>query len=151
MTLRILVVVCGMACWLQSGPALAAGAEECSQLHGKGAELSSDFPPYQVELKLFACAGMTQDVAALDALDHDMLVARARRMPLEELRQQETLTDHPRKYSALTTASRLARLKELVDAYYGGGKHGISRAGGILLPTSGISPAGAVNSGVFLA
>lgn len=114
---RVLGIVCGAVLLVLAGVALAEGSQQCDQFQGKGAG-SSGFPPYQVELKLFDCAGMSQDVATLDALDHDMMVLRAQHMPLKELRVQLTETDPPRKYSELTSASRLARFKQLVDAYY---------------------------------
>lgn len=109
--------ICGALLLTLAGVASAGNSRECDPLRGQGAG-SSDLPRYQVELKLFDCAGMTKDVEALDALDRDMMVVRAKSMPLKELRGQQTKTDPPRKYSELTSASRLAKFKRLVDAYY---------------------------------
>lgn len=113
----IFSIVLGVLFVMLAGAALAGDQQDCDQLRGKGAG-PSGLPPYQVELKIFDCAGLTQDIAELDALDRDMMVERAKRLPLNELREQQTLTKPPRKYSELTSASRLARLKQLVDAYY---------------------------------
>ena len=110
-------VACGTFFLALTNVACAADSQECAQLHGKGAG-SSDFPPYQVELKIFDCAGMTQDIAELDAMDRDIMVLRAREYPLKKLGEQLTKTDPPRKYSDLISAARLAKLKQLVDAYY---------------------------------
>ena len=115
MMYRIMMIVCGV---MLSGSALAAGMADCEQFRGMGVGEKSSFPPYRVELKMYDCAGMTQDIADLDALDRDMLFGLARHLSLKELREKKTLNDHPKKYSELTTASRLARLKRLVDAYY---------------------------------
>ena len=60
---------------------------------------------------------MAKDIEALDALDRVMMVIRAKSMPLEKLREQQT-DNPPRKYSGLTSAARLAKFKRLVDAYY---------------------------------
>ncbi len=98
--------------------ALAADSQECKQLAGKGAGETSSFPPYRVELKIFDCAGMTQDIAELDAMDRDIMLLRAKNYPLQKLQDQVTYTTPPRKYSEVTTASRLARFKQLVDIYY---------------------------------
>lgn len=114
---RIFSTVSGALLVMLAGAALAGNQQECDQLRGKGAG-SSGLPPYQVELKLFDCAGLTQDIAELDALDRDMMVGRAMRLPLKELREQQTQTNPPRKYFELTSATRLARFKQLVDAYY---------------------------------
>lgn len=95
----------------------AADLGDCSQLHDpKGG--TRDFPPYQVGLKLFDCAGMTQDIQSLDVLDRDIMVMRARNYPLEKLQEQLTKTEPPRKYSEVTSVARLAKLKQIVEAYY---------------------------------
>lgn len=114
---RIFSIVFGALWVVLAGAAFAADPQACNQLRGRGAG-SSGLPPYQDVLKLFDCAGLTQDVAELDALDRDIMVGRAKRLPLKELREQQTKTDPPRKYSELTSASRLAKFKRLVDAYF---------------------------------
>lgn len=104
-------------CLLLASHALSADDPACSQLKAQRNE-TGYFPPYQVELKIFDCAGMTHDIAELDALDRDIMVMRARNYPLDKLQEQLTKTDPPRKYSDVTSAVRLAKLKKLVDAYY---------------------------------
>jgi len=129
----IAVVVCGVLL-LHAGKALAVDAVEaqgapqaadeadkmraCDALRGRGVGSTENFPPYRVELQMFECAGMTQDVAGLDAMDRDIMVFRAKVNTLEVLREQKTHDETPRKYSEVTTAARLAKLKQLVDAYY---------------------------------
>ncbi len=114
---RICAIVCGALGLLLCGTAMAEDLGECEQFRGQGAG-SSSFPPYQVELKLFECAGMSQDVAVLDVMDQDLLVLNARYKTLPELLEKLTTSDKPRKYSELTTAARLAKLKVLLDAFY---------------------------------
>jgi hypothetical protein len=97
--------------------ALATNSQECSRLREPEGE-TSNFPPYQVELKIFDCAGMIQDILELDALDRDIMVMRARNYPLDKLQGQLTKTDPPRKYSDVTSVARLAKLKKLVETYY---------------------------------
>lgn len=115
---RILCVVLGVLWVMLAGAVLAADARECDQFRGMGAASPNLLPPYMIVVKLFDCADMTQDVAELDALDHDMLVMRAHSYSLKEFREKTTETNPPRKYSVLTSALRLARFKKLVDAYY---------------------------------
>jgi hypothetical protein len=97
--------------------AWVADTQACLQFRAT-ADGASHFPRYQQVLKILDCAGMTKDVAGLDALDLDFLVMRARIYSLQELGEQETKTTPPRKYSDLTSAARLARFKQLVDSYY---------------------------------
>lgn len=113
-TVSVVCVALGVAL---AGSALAAHQQECRQLRGRGAG-SMEIPSSTVVLKLFECSGMTKDVEALDALDRDMMVMRAKDMPLKKLREQQTETDPPRKYSGLTSAARLAKFKRLVVAYF---------------------------------
>lgn len=110
-------IVCFTYIFLFTNVAWATDPEVCSRLRAQETE-TGYFPPYQVELKIFDCAGMTQDIAELDAMDRDIMVMRARNYSLKKLQEQLTKTDPPRKYSDVTSAARLAKLKRLVDAYY---------------------------------
>jgi hypothetical protein len=111
--------ICCMALeFSMASVALADEPQDCEKLRGAGVGSTRTFPPYPVELKLFECAGLTQYVQELDILDHDMMIGRAKRLSIEELRNQKTGTVPPRKYSELTTALRLERFKKLVDTYY---------------------------------
>lgn len=114
---RTIGVICVALSQLLAGSALAADQHGCGQLRGMGAK-STGLPPYQAVLRIFECADMTENVEALDALDRDIMVGRAKRLSLEDLREQQTKTDPPRKYSVLASAERLAKFKRLVDAYY---------------------------------
>lgn len=118
MTNRTIGVICVVLCQLLAGSALATDQHGCGQLRGMGAK-STGLPPYQAVLRIFECSGMTKDVEALDALDRDIMVGRAKRLSLEYLREQQTKTDPPRKYSELASAERLAKFKRFVDIYYG--------------------------------
>lgn len=111
-------IVFATLCLIFSGTALAIDDLECKQLAGKGAGETSSFLSYRVELKIFECAGMMQDIAELDAMDRDIMLLRTKNYPLQKLRDQVTDTTPPRKYSEVTSVSRLARFKQLVDAYY---------------------------------
>lgn len=113
-TVSFICIILGVAL---AGSALAADQQECGQLRGRGAGSIME-PSYSVVLMLFECSGMTKDVEALNPLDGELMVMRAKSLPLEKLREQQTETDPPRKYSELTSAERLAEFKQLVDAYY---------------------------------
>src|ERR1017187_10847788 len=78
-------IACAVLLFLFASSAIAAEQQECRQLRGKGVGSSSDFPPYQTVIKLFECAGMSAEVALLDALDLDMMVYHARGLPMKEL------------------------------------------------------------------
>ncbi len=96
---------------------LAAPSPKCAALPGKGAGFEK-IPPYQDVLAIFDCAGMAKDVKALDPADHDIMVMRAKTLTLDELKLKETSSTNPKKYSQITSKSRLARFKNIVDTYF---------------------------------
>ncbi len=105
------------------GTALAA---DCGDLAGRGS--SRELPQREERVRIFSCAGVEGFVADLDELDRDLLFLRAGILPVKELAERTTETAPPRTYGALIPPAQLARLKELVDAYYGssGPRRGIS-------------------------
>jgi hypothetical protein len=94
-----------------------ADAQACSQLTATESG-ANHFQSYQEALKLLNCASMTKDVADMDTMNIHNLLFDARIYSLQQLGGRETKTDPPRKYSELTSAARLARLKQLADSNY---------------------------------